>query len=152
MKSIRDFEDILELLEKHAARYLIVGGLAVIYHAKPRYTKDMDLFVDPADGNIELVNQALDEFGSPHRLASDDPEQILLIGVVPNRIDVLVRIDGITFEEAWESRIRDNYGDVAANWIGLDGLISSKQCLEGPRHSEDVRVLQEVKELRREHE
>lgn len=48
MNAIQDFEDMLQLLEKHRVRYLIIGGLAFIYHAKPRYTKDMDLWIDPA--------------------------------------------------------------------------------------------------------
>ena len=47
METIRDFEDMLFLLHKYKARYLIIGGLAFIYHAKPRYTKDMDLWIDP---------------------------------------------------------------------------------------------------------
>jgi len=149
MDSVRDFEDMLALLEAHKARYLIVGGLAVIYHAKPRYTKDMDLVVDSSDENVERVNRALTEFGSPHQLTPGDAEQILQIGVAPNRIDVLVRIDGISFDAAWERRIRDRYGSVTANWIDLDGLIRAKECLDGPRHAEDVRVLLKVKELHR---
>jgi hypothetical protein len=47
MDTVQDFEDILHMLEKHAVRYLIIGGLAFIYHAKPRYTKDLDLWIDP---------------------------------------------------------------------------------------------------------
>ena len=46
MNSIADFEDILALFEEHKVHYLIVGGLAFIFHAKPRYTKDMDLWVE----------------------------------------------------------------------------------------------------------
>lgn len=57
MDAIRDFEDILQLLEQHSVRYLIVGGLAVIFHAKPRYTKDMNIWVDPQADNVE------DDFG-----------------------------------------------------------------------------------------
>ena len=37
--TIPDFEDMLALLGKHSVRYLVVGGLAFIYHAKPRFTK-----------------------------------------------------------------------------------------------------------------
>ncbi len=43
MDTVKDFEDLLELFESNDVRYLIIGGLAFIYHAKPRYTKDMDL-------------------------------------------------------------------------------------------------------------
>lgn len=47
MDAIQDFEDLLDLLSTHGVRYLIVGGLAFIYHAKPRYTKGIDLWIDP---------------------------------------------------------------------------------------------------------
>ena len=42
MDTVQDFEDLLALLERHEVRYLIIGRLAFIYHAKPRYTKDRD--------------------------------------------------------------------------------------------------------------
>ena len=148
MNSISDFEDMLQLLEKRKARYLIVGGLAVIYHAKPRYTKDMDLVVDSSAENVNRVNRALAEFGSPFLLEPGDPDQIVQIGVAPNRIDVLVGIDGVDFSEAFDKRIRDYYGKVLVNWIDMDSLIRAKRCLPGPRHREDVRVLTKVRKLR----
>ena len=147
MDSIPDFEDMLRLLEKHKARYLVIGGLAFIYHAKPRFTKDMDLWVDPREGNASRVNKALEEFGSPILLEVDDKDQILQIGVDPNRIDLLVRIEGVRFDTAWRKRIRDRYGAVRTNWIDIDSLIRAKRRMDNPRHQEDVRVLREVKEL-----
>ena len=149
MDAIRDFEDMLELLEKHKARYLIIGGLAFIYHAKPRFTKDMDLWVDPAGENRRRVNQALEEFGSPILLESGDPDQIVQIGLAPNRIDVLVKIESVRFATAWKNRIRDRYGDVLTNWMDLDSLIRAKRDIDNPRHQEDVRVLRQVKQQRR---
>jgi hypothetical protein len=146
--SIQDFEDLLLLLERHGVRYLIVGGLAFIYHAKPRYTKDMDLWVEPTPDNLGRANLALSEFGSPILLSLDDPEEIAQLGVAPNRIDILQRTGSLTFEEAWESRIVDAYGEATANWIGLDDLLRIKEEIEDPRHREDARVLREVKRLR----
>ena len=148
MNSISDFEDMLQLLEKRKARYLIVGGLAVLYHAQPRYTKDMDLVVDSSDENVNRVNRALAAFGSPFLLDPGHPDQIVQIGVAPDRIDVMVRIDGVDFNEAFDKRIRDYYGKVLANWIDIDSLIRAKRCLSGPRHREDVRVLMKVRKLR----
>ena len=58
METVQDFEDMLSLLNKHEAEYLIAGGLAFIYHAKPRYTKDIDILVDPSPGNLKRVNRA----------------------------------------------------------------------------------------------
>jgi len=147
MNSVGDFEDMLELLEKHQVRYVIIGGLAFIYHAKPRYTKDMDLWVDPSEENLARANLALAEFGSPD-LLSRNPEEVLQIGVAPDRIDILEKIEGVDFETAWGKRIRDRYGDVLVNWIDIDSLILAKQGIDNPRHQEDVRVLLQTRELR----
>ena len=148
METIHDFEDMLLLLEKHRVRYLIIGGLAFIYHAKPRYTKDMDLWVDPILENVKRANQALAEFGSPFLLTRGKKEEILQIGIAPDRIDLLCYIVGARFETAWKNRIRGKYGKVVANWIDLDSLIRIKGKIDHPRHIEDVRVLREVRKRR----
>lgn len=149
MESIQDFEDILSLLNKHGAKYLIVGGLAFIFHAKPRYTKDIDIWVDPAAENVARVNAALSEFGSPCLLSSDKPKEILQIGVEPDRIDLLRDLERLSFSEAWSRRVEGAYGEVDTHWIGLDDLIRVKEAIDHPRHQDDVRVLREVRELRR---
>ena len=148
MKTVRDFEDILSLFAEHEVRYLIVGGLAFIYHAKPRYTKDMDLWVDADPGNVVRVNRALAEFGSPELLDPDRPDEILQLGADPNRIDLLRDVIDIDFARSWERRIRGRYGDAPANWIDLDSLIAIKSRIDHPRHQEDVRVLRMVKALK----
>jgi hypothetical protein len=145
MDAIQDFEDMLELLDKHHARYLIIGGLAFIYHAKPRYTKDMDLWIDSAPDNIERVNEALVEFGSPFLIDPQTDEEILPLGVAPDRLDFLLQVKGVSFESAWKKRLKGIYGTAKANWIDIDSLIQIKRQIDHPRHQEDVRVLREVK-------
>jgi hypothetical protein len=148
METTHDFEDMLFLLEKHRVRYLIIGGLAFIYHAKPRYTKDMDLWIDPNLENVKRANKALAEFGSPFLLTTEKKEEILQIGIAPDRIDLLRHVAGARFETAWKKRIRGKYGKVAANWIDLDSLIRIKGKIDHPRHREDARVLSEVRKRR----
>jgi hypothetical protein len=145
METVRDFEDMLSLLEKHEVRYLIIGGMAFIYHAKPRYTKDMDLWIDPRLKNVEKANQALIEFGSPFLLAPGKGGEILQLGLAPDRIDFLRQVKGATFDTAWKHRIRGQYGDVTANWVDLKTLIRIKSQIDHPRHQEDARVLREVR-------
>lgn len=147
MDTVEDFEDLLELLDRHQVRYLIIGGLAFIYHAKPRYTKDMDLWIGPDAENVDRANRALAAFGSPHLLAPARCDEILQIGVAPNRIDLL-RETGLPFDEVWDRRIRGRYGRAAASWVDLDGLIAIKRRIDHPRHREDVRVLEMVRERR----
>lgn len=149
MDTIRDFEDLLMLLEKHKARYLIVGGLAFIYHGGPRYTKDIDVWVGLSAENRARVNRALAEFGSPFLLESGDVDHILQIGMAPSRIDIMMRIEGVRFETAWRKKIRDRYGRAMANWMDLDDLIRAKRGLKAFRHQEDVRILRNVKRMRR---
>ena len=147
METIQDFEDMLFLLNKHGVKYLIVGGLAFIYHAKPRYTKDIDIWIDPAPENVKKANEALVDFGSPYLFTLNKSEEILQIGVEPDRIDILQHLEGLAFSVAWESRITDNYGEISVNWISIDNLIRVKEPIDHPRHREDVRILYEVKKL-----
>jgi hypothetical protein len=144
VETIQDFEDLLQMLRKHRVRYLIIGGLAFIYHAKPRYTKDMDLWIDASRDNVKRANAALAEFGSPHLLNPDVVEEILQLGVAPDRIDLLRAIKGARFATAWKNRIRAKYGKANANWIDLNSLLRIKSFIDHPRHQDDVRVLKEV--------
>jgi len=148
MDAIQDFEDMLQLLDKHEVRNLIIGGLAFIYHAKPRYTKDMDLWIDPEPENIKRANHALAEFGSPFLLAPTNIKEILQLGVAPDRINLILHIEGTRFETAWKKRIKGQYGNASANWIDMDSLIRIKSGIDNPRHQEDARVLREVKKRR----
>jgi hypothetical protein len=110
LDTVQDFEDLLELLERHEVRYLIIGGLAFIFHAKPRFTKDMDLWIGPDPENVARANRALAEFGSPHLLEAGRPDEVLQLGVAPNRIDLLQDPDGVDFDEAWSRRVAGRYG------------------------------------------
>ena len=146
METIHDFEDMLELLDRHEVRYLIVGGLAFIYHAKPRYTKDMDLWLGPDPENIKRANTALSEFGSPQLLDPNHRDEILQLGAGPNRIDLLRETVDLEFAKAWDRRIEGTYGRARAYWIDLDSLITIKSRIDHPRHQEDVRILRMVRE------
>jgi len=149
MDTIRDFADLLGTLHRHDVRYLIVGGLAFIYHAKPRFTKDMDIWVEPTADNLAKANRALAEFGSPNLLDTDRPESILQIGLPPNRIDVLQTIEGGSFAAAWPKREVAAYGPVQANWIDLDSLIDIKERIPDARHQADAKDLRRVRDMRR---
>ena len=148
MRTVSDFEDILKLFADFEVRYLIVGGFAFTFHAKPRHTKDIDLWVDAEPGNVARVNRALAEFGSPRLINPDDTDEILQLGSEPNRIDILRSVVDLGFDEAWKRRVQAPYGEAPANWIDLDSLIEIKSAIDHPRHREDARVLRMVRERR----
>lgn len=149
METIRDFEDMLQLMEEHRVRYLIIGGLAFTYHALPRFTKDMDLWIDPHPNNVQRANKALSAFGSPALLDPDQAEEILQLGVAPDRIDLIRGVRGANFETAWKHRVKGSYGEASANWIDIDSLIRVKSRIDHPRHQEDARILREVRKQRK---
>jgi hypothetical protein len=61
----QDYKDLLSAFQTHGVKYLIVGGYAVIFHAQPRFTKDIDVFIKADRANAEAVYAALAEFGAP---------------------------------------------------------------------------------------
>jgi len=149
MDAIQDFEDFLSLMNKYEVKYLIIGGLAFIFHAKPRYTKDMDVWIGPEAENINKANSALMEFGSPYTISLPVKiNEILQLGVAPDRIDILLDVPGVVFQKAWNKKIVSAYGRADANWMDIDSLIRAKQLIDSPRHQEDAAILKKVKGLR----
>ncbi len=143
-----DFADLLRALSAAEAKFLVVGGYAVSFHAQPRATGDLDVWVEPSAENAARVYRALEDFGAPlldltpEDLAS--PGLIFQMGVVPRRIDILTRIEGVTFEEAWPDRVFGNYGGIAFALIGKEALIRNKVAVGRPVDLVDVARLRET--------
>ena len=127
-----DYKDLLKLLNRHKVQYLIVGAYAVIYYAEPRYTKDMDIWVNPRIDNAQRVWKALKKFGAP--LKGIQPEDfskkglVYQVGVAPIRVDIMMGIPGIEFAPAWKRRSFGSFEGVKVNIIGIDELIKNKKA------------------------
>jgi hypothetical protein len=120
----------------------VVGGYAVAFHGQPRFTKDIDVFVEPTHDNAERLLAALDDFGfGGLGLTAADfspPGHIVQLGVAPNRIDLLTTIDGVTFEDAWRHRKPGPFGGETVDYIGLADLIRNKRASGRPQDLLDV--------------
>ena len=133
------------LLETARVRFVVVGAHALAYHAKPRYTKDFDLFLQADPMNGERVVAALEEFGFgglgivPEDFASTG--RILQLGVPPNRIDLMTSIDGVDFEEVWSTRVEGAYGGQIVPFIGKAALIKNKTASRRPQDLADLELL-----------
>lgn len=141
-----DFRDLLFELNARDARYLIVGGYAFSFHAKPRFTKDLDLWIDPHKANALHVWNALAAFGAPLAdLTRDDlehPGTIFQVGRPPNRIDILTRLEGVAFEDAWPARCTGMYGDQKIWFLSKSHLITNKRAVGRLQDIADVEVLE----------
>jgi hypothetical protein len=126
-----DFKDLFAALNAEGAEYLLVGGYAMAVHDAPRFTKDLDVWVNPSVSNPPRVHAALRRFGaSLGELTLEDlatPGIVFQIGLQPNRIDLLTAIDGVTFEEAWPDRLESTYGAELVHVIGRRHLVQNKR-------------------------
>jgi hypothetical protein len=104
MKINSDFRDLLRGLNAAGVRYLIVGGYAVMVHTEPRYTKDLDIWIEPTELNAKALFVALAEFGVPlNDIQPADftqPDVFFQIGVDPVRVDIMTAVPGLEFSQA----------------------------------------------------
>jgi|JRYL01.1.fsa_nt_gb hypothetical protein len=144
----RDYRDLLAAFCDHEVRFLIVGGYAVTFHARPRFTKDLDLWVDPVEANARRVVAALQAFGAPlnaHGVSVADfvqPGTVYQLGVAPSRIDILTSVEGLEFAACWSARVASTYGDVTVNYLSVADLITNKRTLGRPQDLLDVEALE----------
>lgn len=148
-----DLTDLLTEFENSGVEYLVIGGWAVSTHAKPRYTKDLDLWIGTSPANLAKAVRALTSFGAPRGLieqaAGMSADEFLFFGTPPARIDLLRSIPGAVFEEAWPRRCRAAWGSLTVNVIDLDDLIATKRAAGRPRDLSDVKLLEAAKARRK---
>jgi hypothetical protein len=137
---------MLSAFADEGVRYLVIGGHAVGLHARPRSTKDLDLWLDAAPENIERACAALARFGVPPDIVSQlreaRPDEIVWMGRVPARVDFLQMLPGVVFEESWKRRVEADVGGVRATFIGRQDLIANKRAVGRPQDRRDVRALE----------
>lgn len=141
-----DYRDLLKILNKHRVRYLIVGAYAVIYYTEPQYTKDLDVWIEPTLENAKRLYKALKEFGAPLKSVKledfTDKDLFYQIGVAPVRVDIMMGIKGLEFEDSWENRIITNFERIKANILGINELIRSKEITGRNEDIKDIERLQ----------
>jgi hypothetical protein len=150
---VQDYKDLLSAFHAHGVRYLIVGGYAVIYHAQPRFTKDIDLFIKADPVNAQATYAALAAFGVP--LQGIRPEDFaergsfFRFGRDPHSFDILPEIPGVDFEEAWERRVEgviDPKSGLKAFFISAPDLIAAKLAAGRPQDLADAEVVRKAAE------
>ena len=140
-----DFSDLLRLFNANSVRYLVIGGYALVQYAEPRFTKDLDLWISTDAANAGAVYQALLEFGAPLEgmTEKDFAEEgyFFQIGVPPVRIDLLMGIPGMGFDEAWERRNEVDFDQLLVPFISRDDLIIVKRAAGRPQDMIDSYLL-----------
>ena len=142
----KDFKEFIESLNVHNVRYLVVGGYAVAFHGYPRYTKDLDVWIELSSKNAANVVKALEEFGfgslgiKPEDFLEGD--QIIQLGYPPNRIDILTTLKKVSFEDCYKKRIQIEIQGVKINFIDLENLKKNKRSTGRPQDLADAENLE----------
>ena len=149
----QDYKDLLSAFHAHGVRYLIVGGYAVIFHAQPRFTRDIDVFIKADPANAEATWAALAAFGAP--LDGIRPAEFaergsfFRFGRDPRGFDILPDLPGVDFDAAWERRVVDvidTQSGLKANFISRDDLIVAKIAAGRPQDLADVDAIKRAAE------
>ena len=146
LKAEKDFEEFIELLNKHKVEYMIVGAYALALYTKPRNTGDIDIFIGRFENNADLMLQVLKEFGfESAEITKNDfltEGKIIQLGVSPVRIDVMSSIDGVLFEKAYQRVEKVRFGYTIANFISKEDLIKNKSSCKRKKDLADLEELQ----------
>lgn len=142
----KDFKEFIQLLNENKVRYLIVGGYAVAFHGHPRYTKDLDVWIELSQDNANKILDALEKFGfGSLGLKPDDfleNNQIIQLGYPPNRIDILTTLKDLKFEDCYKTRVEVGIQGLQINFIDVENLKKNKRATGRPQDIADAENLE----------
>ena len=145
MPLTKDSRQFIECLRSNRVDFLIVGAMAVSWHGFPRYSGDIDFFVRPGEESALRLMAALEQFGfGGLGITLEDlsvENRVIQLGVEPNRIDLMTSISGVSFEEAWLSRVPGALDGMEVDFIGRETLIRNKRASGRSKDLIDVNEL-----------
>lgn len=148
MRLDKDLLELLELFRSKGVEFLVVGGHAVAFHGYPRLTEDLGLFVRPDVDNGERIVRALQEFGfgSLAITAADfqADDRVIQLGRIPNRVDLLTRLYGVEFADAWERRVAARLDGAPVWMISREDLIRNKRATGRTQDVADAEFLERL--------
>jgi predicted nucleotidyltransferase len=143
-----DFSDLLRIFNAKNVRYLVIGGYAIVQYGEPRLTKDLDLWISTDSANAEAVYESLREFGAPltNLTVKDFSEDgyFFQMGVPPIRVDVLMGIPGVQFDDCWKRRVVVEFDGLKVSFISKQDLILAKRASGRPQDLIDADFLTET--------
>jgi len=144
-----DLKELIKLLTSHGVEFLVVGGHAVAYHGRPRFTEDLDLFLRRSNENARRTRLALNEFGfglteEAEQQLAESPRAMMILGRKPNQVDLINFLDGVEFDAAWSRRIKANLGDLEVSFLALEDLVATKRAAGRAKDIDDLNRLREI--------
>jgi hypothetical protein len=145
-----DFRDLLRTLVEAEVEFVVVGAYALSFHGAPRASGDIDIFVKPSPENAARLWRALLDFGAPVSAAGvvpadfEKPDLVYQIGLPPRRVDLLTSISGVSFDEAWATRMAATVDGQTVYFIGREMFVRNKLAAGRPKDLADAARLQKL--------
>lgn len=143
-----DFRDFVELLNRHTVEYMVVGGYALAFHGEPRFTGDMDIWIDCTETNAEKMVSVMKDFGAASLGFTKedflDEGIIKQIGQPPLRIDILGEIDGVSYSNAIKDKQYFRSQHLTIPFIGVKDFIKNKEAVGRKKDLEDVKKVRKA--------
>lgn len=137
-----DFRDFLKLLNGSDVHYLLIGGYAVGYYGYPRATHDMDIWIAADPANAEKMVDVMTRFGFAEGAVDKEiflqRDGVVRFGVPPLRLEILMSISGVTFEDCYARGLTDDVDGVAVRIIHLEDLLKNKIASGRHKDLDDV--------------
>jgi hypothetical protein len=139
-----DFRDLLRALVDSQVEFVVIGAYALSFHGAPRASGDIDIFVKPSAENASRVWRGLAAFGAPVAAVGVTPEDftkpdlVYQMGLPPRRIDILTSISGVSFDEAWDSRVPATLDGQTIHFIGREAFLRNKLAAGRPKDLADA--------------
>jgi predicted nucleotidyltransferase len=146
MELDKDFKEFLVLLNQNEVEYLVVGGYAVAFHGHPRYTGDLDIWVNSTDDNLGKLIKTIEQFGFESDLLKDidfvNGVIAFHLGTPPVRVDIMNKISGVIFLECYPGKQELEIDGLKVPYIGFNDLILNKRASGRYKDLSDIENLQ----------
>ncbi len=109
MNLSKDCREFIALLRSQGVDFLVVGAAALAAHGRPRYSGDVDFWIRCDADTAAKMERVIENFGfASTKLRAADfakADQVIQLGVAPNRIDILTGLTALKFDDAWAKRV-----------------------------------------------
>ncbi|HEX8281714.1 MAG TPA: nucleotidyltransferase [Chthoniobacterales bacterium] len=140
-----DLREFLALLNSANVEFVIVGAHSLAFHARPRYTGDLDILVGMDAENAAKVVAVLEQFGFGGQFRTADfirPDQVIQLGRAPHRIDLLTTITGVEADDAFATKVPAVLDGIAVHVLSKEALIRNKRATGRPQDLADLDLLE----------
>ena len=139
----KDLKEFIGLLRSARVRFLVVGAAALAIHGRPRYTGDVDFWIECTPANAKKMQRVFAKFGFTGTKPADFkiPDQIIQLGRPPNRIDILTGCSGIHFAPSWKKGVLRSVEGIRLPFLDLHSLRKNKKATGRPQDLADLKNL-----------